>query len=301
MDKNPLPITVDLVTALQPPLLLSVAAECLAGALLTGYSLASYQPWLLAAAAALIFGAGAAHGAYFDRHLAEEPAPEARASARQVDPEWLWRWGLAAVAAAVLLALLAGRREALAAVAVATVVLLHASVTRGVWGLGFLTTGLAHAGVFLMGLSADEHGIARHAAAALPVLAYAVGWAVLRASRQPGAPPSTPFVALLHLLAGVALLIYQTSAQVYYPLDAVVFMLPLLPLVLPRLVRVMADPRRPAAVEAVQYTFVGLTLLEASLAAGYAGLAAGLVVTAVGLGVFLALRRWPVRLVTWPR
>lgn len=301
MQEKPPTRIQDLLTLLPPPLLLSVAAEALAGALLTGYSPASYQPWLLALAAVLIFAAGAAHSAYYDRHLDAEHAPERALPAERLDAEWVWRGGLIAVAVAILLALAVGRREALAAAGVATVVLLHASVTKGIWGVNFFTTGLARAAVFILGLSADQHGIARHGGAALPVLAFAVGWAVLRASRQPGAPPTTTFIAVLHLLAGVALLIYQVAAKVYYQVDALIFMLPVLPLVLPRLVSVLADPRRPVAAEAVQYTFVGLTLVEASLAAGYGGMLSGFVVAAFGVGVFLALRRWPVALITWPR
>ncbi len=302
MDKPPVYTrTSDLLTLIQPPLLLSVAAECLAGGTVAGLSLASYQPWLLALAAVLVVGAGAAHSAYFDRHEDLERFPDRPLPARRLDAEWVWRGGLLALGLGILAALGTGPREMVTAIGLAAVVLLHASVTKGIWGVGFLTTALARGMVFVLGLSGDAHGIARHAPAALPILLYAAGWAVLRAARQPGAPPPTGFVAVMHLLAGIAILLYQILARVYYRVDATVFFLPLLPLALPRLVSVMADPRRPAAAEAVQYAFIGLTLVDATLAGGYAGMLAGFVVALCAFGVLVLLRRWPIALMFWPR
>jgi len=41
--------------------------------------------------------------------------------------------------------------------------------------------------------------------------------------------------------------------------------------------------------------------MEAAMAAGYAGASAGALVGLLALGVFQALKRWPVSLVTTPR
>jgi hypothetical protein len=61
------------------------------------------------------------------------------------------------------------------------------------------------------------------------------------------------------------------------------------------------DPRRPAAVVALQYGFMALAVTDATLAAGYAGIRAGVLVGLLTLVVFRLLRSWPLELVTEPR
>jgi hypothetical protein len=85
-------------------------------------------------------------------------------------------------------------------------------------------------------------------------------------------------------------------------LDGLPFAILLLVLLLPRLVTAMLDPRRPAAMEAVQYGFLSFTLLEAALAgAAPFGLRAGLIVGAFAVPLYFLLRRWPIGLVLTPR
>jgi hypothetical protein len=279
---------------------ISAAAECLAGGFIAGAQLGDLRLYPLALGAALIFAAGSLLGHFFDRtadarHFPERPLPSGRVRASEV-----WRVGLALLVLGVALSAAGGRDSLLAGVAVALVVAVHASLTKSIWGPGFITTGLARAANLLLGMTAAGE-VLRFAPAALPVVLYATGWAVLRASRQPGAPFSTVFVAALHLVAGVAAALYLGGQLYVRWLDALPFLLLLFGLVFPRLVAALADPRRPAALEAVQYGFLGLLLLEAALAAGHSGFYYGAVVGLGAAGARLALGKWPLTLITTPR
>lgn len=291
----------ELLGLLSPPLALAAAAESLAGALAADVPLASPAPYLLALCSALLFAAGSIFGHYFDRENDARRRPERPIPAGRLDSGLMWRVALTLLGAGILLPLLLGQLSALASLGVALAVVLYAAVAKNSWGASFLVLGLARALNLLMGLTAGEQGIDRLALAALPVLIHGVGWALLRASRQPGTPPTTGFVALLHLGAATSALFYQVGARFAYRLDAVPFLTIYLALTFPQVVKAVLEPRRPLVAAATQYSFVGLTLLEASLAAGYDGFWSGLIVALLGVLVFSLLRRWPVSLLTDPR
>src|SRR5579883_2587960 len=85
----------DLAPLLNPPLLLSVAAESLAGSLLAGVAPGSLAPYLFAAASALLFGAGSLFGHYFDRDRDRRFYPDRPLVCGKVDTGFAWRLGLA--------------------------------------------------------------------------------------------------------------------------------------------------------------------------------------------------------------
>jgi 4-hydroxybenzoate polyprenyltransferase len=286
---------------INPPLVIAAAAECLAGACLAGASLRGPVPYLLALASALMFGAGAIFGHYFDAAADAREHPQRPLPSGRVPPAaaWLWGWALLAPGAA-LPGIAAGRDAALFGVMTAVLVVLYPALTRGQWGAGFLTLGLARAANLLLGITAGEFGIARFWPAAIPVALYGIGWAVLRASRQRGAPPGTGFVGLLHLAAALSALLYLSATRFPYRIDSLSFLIGLLALTLPRFVNAVLDGRRPQVLEAVQFGFLGLTLLEAALAAGYSGFAAGALVAVFCLPVLAALKRWRISLAKDP-
>lgn len=298
---SPPPWRRDLAALLNPPLILSVSAESLSGAFVAGGSPTAPAPYLLAAASALIFASGGVFAAYFDRAavLARNPA------ARPLDDETpvgiAWRIGWCLLLAGAALPALLGRTSALAAVAVALLVALHAAVTREVWGAGFLTLGAARGGNFILGLTANPEVTSRYWVAALPVALFVIALAIIQHSRQPGAPPTTGFMALVHGVAALAVLLYLSAGAFFYPVDALPFLFAALALTLPRLVKLIQDPRRPPAVEALHFGFLALTLCEACLAAGYAGVSAGILVALFCAPLYTTLRSWPVALVTQPR
>jgi 4-hydroxybenzoate polyprenyltransferase len=286
----------ELLYLVNPPLVVSAAAECLAGAYLGGAPLGSFKPYVLALSAALLFAAGSVFGHYFDRPNDETHHPERALPSGRLEPgrAWLLGWGL--LLPGVLLTWCVGRESLATSIAVALAVVLYAAVAKGVWGWGFFTLAAARALNLVLGLTATEHGLLFFWKGAVPVLLYAAGWAVLRSSKQPGAPPASAFVALLHMAAGLSVFLYLDAAL----LDVKAFVVLLVPLfgfwVLPRVVRAVLDGRRPAVLEAVQWSFVGLTFLEMGLAGGSNGLPSGLIVGACSVAMYYALRKWPVTL-----
>jgi 4-hydroxybenzoate polyprenyltransferase len=294
-------LRLELLGLLNPPLAVAAAAESLTGALAANTPLNSPAPYLLAFVSALLFAAGSAFGHYFDRENDAKRRPERPLPAGRIDPGLTWRLALMLLGLGILLPLLVSQTSGLAGIGVALAVVLYAAVAKNSWGAGFLVLGIARSLNLVLGLTAWEGGVDRLMLAALPVLLHAIGWALLRACRQPGAPPNTGFVALLHLGAGASALLYQIGSRFAYRLDAIPFLLLYLGFTFPPVVNAVLEPRRPLVATATQYSFLGLTMLEATLAAGYDGIASGLIVALLGGLVFSLLRRWPVSLLTDPR
>ena len=291
----------ELLGLMNPPLALSAAAESLAGALAADVSFSSPAPYILALTSALLFAAGSVFGHYFDRQTDARRRPERPIPSGRLDAGLMWRLALLLLGTGTLLPLLLGQLAALVGLGVALAVVLYAAVAKNTWGASFLVLGGARGLNLVLGLTAGDQGLPRLGMAALPVLLHGIGWALLRACRQPGTPPTTGFVALLHLGAATSALFYQVGARFAYRLDAVPFLTLYLALTFPRVVSAVLEPRRPLVAAATQYSFVGLTLLEASLAAGYDGFWSGLIVALLGVLAFGLLRRWPVSLLTDPR
>lgn len=302
----------EFLAVVEPPVAIGAAAETLAGCFLGAIApgphpgLADPRPYVAAVGSMLLFAAGPAFSRYFERAAAESrdqrlpPAPNPEPSpglpARTL---WTRAWVLLLVGA--VLPAVGGRDAALSAVAVALALVLNAALGRSAWGVGFLLTGAARGMNLVMGLAVADAWTAPTLIAALPVALYGVGWAVLRASRQPGAPPTTGFVAMLHLVAAVSVLFYLAISRFAYRLDSLFFLLAFVGLTFPRFVSAVAEPRRPHVLEAVQFGLLGLGLMEAALASGYSSFLAGVPPAAVCLCVYFALRRWPVPLVLDPR
>lgn len=290
----------DFLALVNPPLVVSAAAEALAAALIGDAPLREPKALVLAAASGLLFGAGAIFGHYFDRTADAARDPERPLTSGRVEPQRAWSLGWVLLLSGAALAAAAGRGSLVVATGLALVIVLYAAVTKGIWGAGFLTLGAARGLNVLLGLTAADLNADRYwalALVAIPVMLYTVGWAVLRGTRQRGAPPSSGLVGLLHIVAGVSALLYQAVTQFSYRGDATPFLVLFLALAFPRFVTAVADPRRPQVLEAVQYGFLCLTLLEATLAAGYAGAAAGLLPALACIPLYRALKKWPVSLV----
>jgi 4-hydroxybenzoate polyprenyltransferase len=301
MSQSPPPVKRrDLTTLLNPPLLVAAAVEAIAGAYLAGEPFVGLRPFLLGGAAALLFAAGSAFTEYFHRLSKPGPAPGGAPEGEPATP-LLWRVGWLCLLAGAALPALVGKTALLIGIGAALCLVLFAAVTQEIWGLGFLTWGAAHGLTLLLGISARSEVFSRYAPAALPVLLLAVGLAIMRHSRQPGAPGTTGFMSLVHVTAAMTVLLYLAANSFNYRVDALPFLFLTLALALPRLVMAIQDPRRPAAVVALQYGFMALAVTDATLAAGYAGIRAGVLVGLLALVVFRLLRSWPLELVTEPR
>jgi 4-hydroxybenzoate polyprenyltransferase len=287
-----------LLTLVNPPILLSAAVEAVAGVYLAGAPFVGAEPLGVALASALLFTAGNAFSYYFAR-----VGPTARESAEPggVATAAAWRLGWITLLLGAALPALFGQMAVLMSIGVALLLVLHAAVTREVWGAGFLTMGAARGLNLLLGIAVRHEMLGRYAGAAIPVILLVVGWELMRHSRQPGAPPTTTFFSLAHVAAAIAVLLYHATSQFNYRLDALPFLFATVALGLPRFIIASQDPRRPAAAAAVQFGFLALTMLAATLAAGYGGIRAGILIVLLGTTVYQALKAWPIPLVTEPR
>ena len=289
------------VWLLGPVLALASAAECLAGAYLGGARLIDPRSVGLALCATGIFAAGSAMGHYCDRERdvqrhPSRPLPTGAASASSV---WHFAWALLVIA--LLGCWAVGRATGAVGMCTGVLAVVYATNARRVWGAGYLTLGAAHASCFLLGTAVTENGLQWGVLPAVAVGMYAVGWAVLRGSRQPGVPQSAGFVALLHLTAAFGVVTYLMLREFSYRLDSLPFIAAAGVLTLPRVVRAVMQPVPGVLLEAVQWSFLGQVALGAGLAAGYAGYAAGLIIAAFGWPIYLLLEREPISLVTDPR
>jgi hypothetical protein len=283
------------------PVALAAAATGLAGALAAGTPLLSPLPYLIGFGALFLFAAGSLFARYFDRAAAARRLPHRPPPDDGVRDRTIWASAWALLFLGILLPWTAGSGSLLAAIGVALLTVLHGAWLKDVWGPGFLAFGAAYGLTFILGLSAQEEGILRMGTAALPAALHAVGWSLLRAVRQPGAPPATGFAALLHLVAAFSTLLFLATSRFSYPLEAMPFAAALAALTFPRLVRAVLQPQPAAVLEAVQHGLLGLPMLAAALAAGSAGAGAGIVAALLCLPLFHALAKWPVPLVTEPR
>ncbi|MFN3648670.1 MAG: UbiA family prenyltransferase [Armatimonadota bacterium] len=296
----PPPPLLDLFALLNPPVVVSAVAECLAGA--TAASLVpGPKPYVLALASGLLFAAGGLFGSYFDREADAQRAPDRPLPSGRIPAQTAWTLGWALLVAGMLISMVPGLRSGALGMGLAVLVVLYSATAKQIWGLNFLVLGAARLVNLALGFSAGTEMFERLLVVALPFGLYMIGWAVLRGSRQPGAPPSTGFAGLLHVAAALALLVYLSGTHFEYRNDALIFFLLFVPLTLPRFVGAVFEPRRPAVAEAVQYGFLGLTLLEAGLAAGYAGVLGGLIICAFLIPLYLLLRKWPIPLLIEPR
>ncbi len=290
----------DFLTLLNAPLALVAAAECLAGGLSVSFVL-SLPPFVTAMGSACLFGAGACFGHYFDRDADLAEHPDRPLPSGRVEPGVAWKAAWVLLPIGLLLTATGGLQALAFALMTAMAVILYAAVTRRVWGVGFLTLGAAHALNLAVGLSVAPDLLPRYVPAVAAVGLYAAGWAMVRVSRQPGAPPTTSFVALVHLAAAASALIFAARSGFNRPWEALPFLIGLVILAYPRFVNAAVDPRRPAALEAVQYGFLGFTLLSATLAGGYSGIVPALLVALLMVPQYLLLKRSPIQLASRPR
>lgn len=284
----------------QPGLALSGGALTLCGALLAGGSFRDWGLYPAVIGSVLLFAAGSAFTHFFET---ARPEPRDPREPLQTSEETgtAWRFGWLALIPGAALPALGGRYAALISVGIALLLVLYASQFRTVWGPGFFTFGAARALALLLGQAVVPMALERFWNVSLPILVYAVGWEVLRCSRQPGAPRSTALVALAHLTFGVSLALYQGAWTTFHWPEALPLLVVLFLVSFPRFVgAVMLVGLAPAQL-AIQYGLLGELLLGAVVVAGYNSLLPALAVCAVGLVLFQTLERWPVPLVTQPR
>jgi hypothetical protein len=276
----------------------SAGAQAFAGALVAGASPFSWPAVASAFAAAALWC-----GAYLflQQFHARLPGTVGGAESDPGSPGFAATWRRAWAALLIGLAFTLAGGPAALAVGLVLAVLLAARASAGERALGpdCLLYAAARAATFGLGLALAAARPVPLAGILAPAVLFGAGWELLRHSRRPGLPPTTGFMALLHLAAGLALMVYLVAGVLPQRQEALPFLICWIALTLPRLVHAVFEPRRPIVIAALQYGLIGFTLVDACLASGFSpwGWGSGLAVCLAGLPVPYLLRRRPVLLV----
>jgi 4-hydroxybenzoate polyprenyltransferase len=275
---------------LRPPNVATALADVLAGFAIAGLRDVRALPWLLLSTACLYAG-GVVLNDVFDRRVdaierPDRPIPSGRASVTAAAS-----LGGSLLAGGVLAAAGAGRTSMLVALAIAGLVLLYDAWSKRHVASGPLNMGLCRAANLMLGVSAWPAALA----AAWPLggipLLYIGAVTLLSRGEVHGGKRGTALLALVSL--GIALLALAiVSLRVGGGSLAGLALVGLLGWrVLPAFWKASAHPESGSIRRAVQAGVLSLVLVNAALAAAYAGVMYSLVVLAAGvLAVALARR-----------
>lgn len=274
---------------MRPANLVTAAADVLAGFAAAGLAQPAALPWLLVATVCL-YGGGVVLNDWFDRGLdaverPERPLPSGRASARGAA-----MLGFALLAAGIGAASLASPPSGMLALLIAGCAVLYDGWGKHQRALGPLNMGACRGLNWLLGVSAVPAMLGERWYLALIPIAYIAAITAVSAGEVHGGRRGAGLLAL-GLIGGVLLALLALAATPGFHL------LPLLPFlallaarVLPPFSRAARDPKPAFIRAAVKAGVLSLILLDAALAAGYAGLVYGLLVAAL-LFVAAALAR----------
>lgn len=274
---------------MRPANLVTAAADVLAGFAAAGRAEPAALPWLLAAGVCL-YGGGVVLNDWFDRSLdaverPERPLPSGRVPAGQAA-----LLGFALLAAGIGVASLASPASGVLALLIAGCAVLYDGWGKHQRVLGPLNMGACRGLNLLLGVSAAPAMLGERWYLALIPVAYIAAITAVSAGEVHGGQRRTGLLAL-GLMAGVLLALLGLAATPgFHLLPLVPFLALLAARVLPPFGRAARAPEPARLRAAVKAGVLSLILLDAALAAGYAGLLYGLSVAAL-LFVAAALAR----------
>jgi 4-hydroxybenzoate polyprenyltransferase len=265
---------------MRPANLVTAAADVLAGFAAAGLSNLAALPWLLVSTVGL-YGGGVVLNDFFDRELdaverPERPIPSGRATARG-----------AASLGAVLLAVGIGAASLASPTSGALALLIAGcAVLYDMWGkhqriLGPLNMGACRGLNLLLGVSAVPAMPGQRWYLALIPVAYIAAITAVSAGEVHGGKRGAGLLAL-GLIGGVFLALLALAATPEFHLLALLPFLTLLAIrVLPPFWRAYLEPQPGLIRAAVKAGVLSLIVLDATIAAGYAGPFYGLLVLAL--------------------
>ncbi len=273
----------------------------LAGALIGGAEPLSLPTGAIVLAGTMLAASSRLFAGYYDRDRDAREHPQRPLPSGEVRPGTVHASAWLSLLLSLAICASFGRSTLAAGLTAALFHALHAAWLRRVWGVNYLWLGVLRASLLVLGSTAAENGLGYLPAPAVCLALYLSGWGALRGSKQPGAPPATALVSLIHIGAALAVATSQLFTARVFRADAIPFLAAAAALALPRWVRAVGDPRPAVVLEAVQWGFLSATLLEASLAAGAAGFTYGLLVALWVAPLYALLKEQPIPLVTDPR
>jgi 4-hydroxybenzoate polyprenyltransferase len=271
---------------MRPANIVTAMADILAGFAAAGRPGLAPLPWLLLATVGL-YGGGVVLNDVFDRNLdaverPERPLPSGRATLRAAS-----LLGMALLAAGVVAASMASLTSGSLALAIAALALLYDAWGKHQKFLGPLNMGACRGLNLMLGVSALPAALGQRWYLALIPVAYIAAITAVSAGEVHGGKRGTGLLAL-GLLGGVFVALLALAVTPEFRLVALLPFLALLAVrVLPPFWRATLDPQPGATRAAVKAGVLSLIVLDAAIAAGYAGPLYGLLVLAL---LFVAAR-----------
>jgi 4-hydroxybenzoate polyprenyltransferase len=276
----------------RPPNIATALGDVLAGFAVANLANGARLPWLLAASACLYAG-GVVLNDVFDRHLDARERPERPLPSGRVRTRDAAALGAGLLAAGVAAAAVARPASGLVAVGLAAAVLIYDGVAKPWAVLGPLTMGACRGLNLALGMTAGSGVLADAWALCLIPAAYIAGITLLSRGEVTGARGSGPAVAAAVVGAAIAALGVATGAQRHAAVGLLLTAL-LAVRVLPPLARAVRTPSAEAIRRAVRAGVLSLILLDAALAASFAGLGFGLVLLAAAFAASQLARSFAV-------
>jgi 4-hydroxybenzoate polyprenyltransferase len=266
----------------RPANLITAAADVLAGYAVAGLPAQHSLPLLLASGV-LLYAGGVVMNDVFDAVLDARTRPERPIPSGRARRTTAAAWGVGLLTAGVAAAFAVGMAAAVVASLLALAALLYDAVTKHHRWLGAFTMGACRSLNLLLGVSAAPLVLLGDGDVALVPLLYVVAITLASNGEVAGGDRRTLVLALAMIAIAVALLVLLTRGA----RPALLALAPFSVLLLVRVgVPFWMAWRRPGAAqirEAVKRGVLSIIVLDAAIAAVYAGLVWGLLVLMLAL------------------
>jgi 4-hydroxybenzoate polyprenyltransferase len=267
---------------LRPANVATALADVLAGYALTGLAPARALGWLLLSTACLYAG-GIVLNDVFDRRLDAVERPERPIPSGRIGASAAATLGASLLAAGVLAAGQATGAGAIVAAAIVGAVLAYDAVTKPMAIVGPINMGLCRGLNLVLGLAAAPAAIRLHWPLALIPWVYIVGVTVVSRGEVAGGTKRAAAIALGLVDVSLVALVGVTTIGPGSPATAAVLLLILGWRIVPPFVEAWREPGPAHARRAVRAGVLSLALVDAVIAAAYAGMIWGLAVLGTAL------------------
>lgn len=267
---------------LRPGNVVTALADVLAGFAVAGLAPWPSLPWLLASTACL-YGGGVVLNDVFDRRIdaverPERPLPSGRASVASA--AWL---GALLLGGGVELALGAGRTAGLVAILTAATVLLYDAWGKRQMFIGPLNMGACRGLNLILGMAANPSAITTYWPLSLIAVVYIAAVTMVSRGEVAGGKRPVAIAATGLVAAALVALGLVAAARSGAAPAAWIYLAVLAWRVLPAFWRAAQVPQPPQIRRAVRAGVLSLALVNAVIAASYAGMIYSLAVVATAL------------------
>jgi 4-hydroxybenzoate polyprenyltransferase len=267
---------------LRPANVATALADVLAGYALTGLAPARALGWLLLSTACLYAG-GIVLNDVFDRRLDAVERPERPIPSGRIRASTAAALGASLLGAGVVAAGQATVAGAVVAAAIVAAVLCYDAVTKPMTIVGPVNMGLCRGLNLVLGLAAAPAAIRVHWPLALIPWIYIVGVTVVSRGEVAGGTKRAAAIALGVVDVSLVALVWVATLGPGSPATAVVLLLILGWRIVPPFIEAWREPGPTHARCAVRAGVLSLVLVDAVIAAAYAGMIWGLAVLGTAL------------------